>query len=1069
MPLRFEKLNRLTDVLSSYIYRDPIQLAAWRLCDNLAYGTPQPAASDAQWRDHRAGDLWGSQLTWAWLATRATIPDSFAGKPAALHIEFDTQFTHPAGRLLTPPEALVTIEGLDTIPQVINRIHPEILLAEQATPGDLTINMACFTGVALGTDHRVRFKYADLVWIDRDVEALYWDARVVLDTVAALPENAPERERYLRAVDNAFQQINWLNPPDGAFRASVRAARADLQEQVFSQPIETNGFAPRPIMHAVGHAHIDVAWLWPLRVTRGKAQRTFTTALALMDQYPAYIFTQSQPHLYKMVQEDDPDLFKRIKAHITEGRWNATGATWVEPDTNMPNGESLVRQFLYGMRYFQQELGARPEVLWLPDVFGYSAALPQIMKLSGVKYFFTSKLSWNQYAQMPYDTFWWEGLDGSRVLAQLATTNEGYETPPLNAPRTTYNANLTPAEMIQSWDRYQQKGDNHHLIVSYGMGDGGGGPNRDMLERRSRMENLAGLPQVRHSTAEGFFHALEETISDNLPYWVGELYFQLHRGTYTTQARTKRNNRKTEVLLHDAEALASTAYLLKTAYPHEALHAAWETVLLNQFHDILPGSSISLVYEDADKDYAAAQQSAEAVIDASLEVIAQHIRYDVDSRGIAVFNTLSITQGGPVEVTLPGEGPVEIAGPTGRLKPFQWIDEEARHALFIPNTIPAYGHKTYAVRPTKRTVFVQPEESAVTATPTRLENGSLRAEFDAKGNLIRLYDMENLRDVLKPGVVGNQLLAYVDRPHNWEAWDIEIYAQDQGWQLEPGTVELIESGPLRATLQVTYHFNKSEIVQRISLLAGQRMLTFETDVDWHEKHILLRTHFPLNIRAMNATYEIQFGTVKRPTHNNTPWDVAQHEVPAQQWADMSEGDYGVSLLNDCKYGYSTQQNILTMSLLRSTTNPDPRADEGQHTFTYALYPHAGDWRTGGTISQARRLNHPLRTQEIPGGGTWLPVEFGLVTCQTPGVIIDTVKKAEDEAALIVRVYEAYGGRKTASLVFATSVEGVEEVNLLEERSGPMDIMVDTLRFNLTPYQIRSFRVTLGDILEHELG
>jgi alpha-mannosidase len=448
---------------------------------------------------------------------------------------------------------------------------------------------------------------------------------------------------------------------------------------------------------------------------------------------------------------------------------------------------SLVRQFLYGMRYFQHELGVRPEVLWLPDVFGYSAALPQIMKLSGINYFFTSKLSWNQYTQMPFETFWWEGLDGSRVLTQLATTEESFATPPLNAKRATYNASLTPAEMVNTWDRYQQKGDNHHLIVSYGMGDGGGGPNRDMIERRARLENLSGLPQVRHSTAEGFFHALEETIPDNLPCWVGELYFQLHRGTYTTQASTKRNNRKTEALLHDAEALASTAYLLKTTYPHEALSAAWETVLLNQFHDILPGSSIGLVYEDADKDYTAAQQHAETVIDASLEVIAQHIRYDVDSPGIAVFNTLGITLGGPVEITLPGEGAVEIAGPTGRLKPFQWIDEEARHALFIPNHVPAYGHKAYAVRPTSKTTPAQPEE-AVTATLTRLENGLLRAEFDAKGTLTRLYDMENLRDVLKPRTKGNQLWAYVDRPHEWEAWDVEIYVKVQGWQLEPDSV-----------------------------------------------------------------------------------------------------------------------------------------------------------------------------------------------------------------------------------------------------------------------------------------
>lgn len=1068
MPLRFEKLMHLTNTLHGYIYRDPIQLESWQLCPHLPYGAPLPDLSEgSRWQSLRDDELWGTRLTWAGLATQVSVPADFAGKPAALHIEFEPLHTIPNAKLFSPPEALVTVSSSEVIPQVINRIHHEILLAEQAAAVDYTILMQVFTGVSQPGDHRLRFKYADLVWIDRDVESLYWDAHVLLDTIKNLSAHSPERGRYLWALNEAFQRVNWLAPPDQAFQDSVRAARAVLQETVFDQSTDSTGFAPRPTIHAVGHAHIDVAWLWPLKVTRGKAERTFTTALALMEQYPAYIFTQSQPQLYKMVQQDNPALFERIKAAIKAGRWNATGGAWVEPDTNLPSGEALIRQFLYGMRYFQQELGVRPEVLWLPDVFGYSAALPQIMKLVGIKYFFTSKLSWNQYARMPFETFWWEGLDGSRVLTHLATTEEDFTTPPLNLRRTTYNANLTPEEMFTTWERYQQKDANHHLVVAYGMGDGGGGPNRDMLERCARMDNLAGLPQVRPSTAEEFFHVLEQTIPDDLPHWVGELYFQLHRGTFTSQARTKRHNRKTEVMLHDAEALASTAFLLKRAYPQTAINEAWETVLLNQFHDILPGSSITPVYDDAEADYAAAQDRLEDVIDSSLETIAQHIRYDVDDEGIAVFNTLSSTLGGPVEITLPGSGPVEIAGPTGRQKPFQWVDEDARHALFMPSSVAAYGHKAYAVRPASQTSPIEPENPVV-ALPDRLENGLLRADFDDQGQLIRLYDLEHLRDVLAPNTIGNQLWAYVDRPHAWDAWEVEVYVQDQGWQLVPSAVELVESGSLRATLQVTYRFNTSEIVQRISMLAGQRLLTFETDVDWHEQHILLRAHFPLNIRAMNATYEVQFGTVERPTHTNTAWDVAQHEVPAQQWADLSEGDYGVSLLNDSKYGYSAQGNILTMSLLRAPTHPDPVADQGQHIFTYVLYPHTGDWRHG-TLAQARRLNHPLRVQAVPGGGTWLPVDFGLVKCQTPGVMIDTIKKAEDSDALIVRVYEAHGGRKTASLEFATPLELVEEVNALEESLGPIDAVVDTLRFNLSPYQIRSFRVTLGDILEYELG
>jgi alpha-mannosidase len=1067
MPLLFEKLAHLTKTLRSYIYRDPVPLD-WRLCDNLAYGTSLPAADDPRWRALKPGEPWGSRLTWAWLVSDATIPDGFVGKPAALHLAFEVLRSDPSAEVFSPPEAMITVLGVDAPPQAINAIHHEVWLAEQATARQpLHIVMDCCTGNSHPGDHRVRLNTAELVWIDRDTEALYWDAAVLIDAIAALPEAVPERGTYLRALDDAFRRINWLNPPDEAFLASVREARAVLQERIFQHSPLAGDVAPRPVLHALGHAHLDVEWLWPLSVTRGKAARTFATALVLMDQYPDYTFTQSQPHLYKIVSEDYPELFGRVKARIAEGRWNATGGTWVEMDTNITGGESLVRQFLYGMRYFERTLGVRPEVLWLPDTFGYSAALPQLMRLAGIRYFFTTKLSWNQYTRHPYETFWWEGIDGSRILTHLATTPSLDDTGRLVTSWMTYNASMTPAEVFQTWTEYQQKDANHHLIFVYGLGDGGGGPNRDMLERRTRLDDLPGLPQVRYGTAEEFFHALADTIPDNLPHWVGELYLQVHRGTFTSQARTKRYNRKTESLLHNAEALASMAHLLKSDYPQAALNAAWETVMLNQFHDILPGSSIDAVYEETGREYVRTQAQVSEVLAGALERIAQHIRYDDGMQGVAVFNTLSITQGGPVEVTLPGDGPVEIVEPSGGSKPFQWLDRGARRALIVPTAVPAYGHKAYAVRPTEREAPPS-VENPVTGTTTYLENHLLRAEFDAKGNLIRVYDRQNSREVLAPGEIGNQLWAYVDRPHQFDAWDVETYVQDQGWRLDPDSIRLVEAGPLRAALEITYRFNQSRLVQRVSLLAGQQLLTFDTDVDWHEHHILLRAHFPLAIRAMHATYEIQFGTIQRPTHYNTPWDQAQHEVPAQQWSDLSEGGYGASLINDCKYGHSAQGNVLTLSLLRSPTYPDPEADQGQHAFTYALYPHPGDWRQG-TIAQARRLNYPLLVQPVPGGGTWLPVEFGLVTCRTPGVIVDTVKKAEDSDALIVRVYEAHGGRTGAALTFATRIESADEVNLLEEPIGPADVTADTLRFNLTPYQIRSFRIQLGDLLKQQLG
>lgn len=1058
MHLTFEKLTELTKHLAGAIYRDAIPLTAWQIVDDLGYGVPLPPDDDPAWQPLPDGAAWGSRLRWAWLKTAATIPATFAGKTAALRVQFEPLRGTPETEIFSPPEALVAVSGIETPPQTLDMIHHEVVLAESA-PGDtpLEIVLDMFAGSSQVTGHRVRFRRAELVWIDREVEALYWDARVLLETIAALPENAPERGALLRTLNEAFAALDWRNPPDAAFSGGVRAAREHLQSAVFAAHSEGDPRVPRPRIHALGHAHIDVEWLWPLDVTRGKAQRTFATALLLMERFPAYTFTQSQPQLYQLLAETRPDIYEHVKARVAEGRLNPTGATWVEPDTNLPGGEALVRQFLFGMRYFERELGVRPEVLWLPDVFGYSAALPQIMRLAGVRYFYTSKLSWNQYTDYPYDTFWWEGLDGSRVLTQLATTPEVLNPAPgQNTRMSTYNARMQPLEIVRTWERYKQKAYNHHLPIAYGLGDGGGGPSPEMVERAARMADVPGLPQVQFSTAEDFFHALENTVPDDLPRWVGELYFQLHRGTFTSQARTKRYNRKTEALLHSAEAVSALAHLLGAGYPQDALNAAWEIVLLHQFHDILPGSSIREVYEEVEARYEHAQDLADGALDDALAFVAAQIASETP--GFAVFNTLGTALGGPVELELPGEGAVDVVAPDGSRLPVQWVEEDARHALILPEDVPAYGYRTYTVAPSKNTA---PLPHAVQAAPDALDNGLIRAEFDAQGRLVRVYDREHDRDALAEGQIGNQLWAYVDRPHHWDAWDIEAYVQDQGWPVEPSAARLVEAGPLRATLEVEYAFNQSHITQRISLLAGQRALTFETDVDWHERHILLRVHFPLAIRATDATYEIQFGTVQRPTHENTPWDQARHEVPAQQWADLSEAGYGVALLNDCKYGYSARDNVLTMSLLRAPMHPDPEADQGAHTFTYALLPHAGDWRNG-VIEQARRLNHPLRVRPVGGGGA-LPAEFALVTCDAPGVQIDTIKRAEDSDALIVRVHEAHGGRTRAALRFASPITHAEEVNLLEEPLGAVEVAGDTLSCALAPYQIRSFHVALGGL------
>ncbi len=1061
----YEKLAHLTETLGRYRYRAPMAVA-WRVFERLGMGEPLPDLEADGWHPLEAGALWGACGERFALATAFTVPQAFAGRPLVLRVAFQALKDDPQAKLFSAPQALAEVRGLEAPPQGLDTLHREIWLADKA-PAERHVQVVLdgFAGVSQPAGHRVRMTQNALAWLDKDVEGLYWDARVLLDVIATLPQTSAERAYYLRTLDEAFRMLDWAEPLDGPFFASVKRARAHLQARVFEQAPPESA-APRPVVHALGHAHLDVAWLWPLSVTRIKAADTFANALALMARDPNFTYTQSQPYLYRAIAQDRPQLFAKVKARIAEGRWEASGGTWVEMDTNIPGAEALVRQLLYGMRYFQRELGVRPRVLWLPDTFGFSAALPQLMQQAGLRYFFTSKLSWNEYTRFPYDTFWWEGLDGSRVLAHMATT-PNLAVRPQGIERTTYDARMTAQEVWETWTRYRQKRANHHVLIAYGLGDGGGGPDRAMCERRARMENLAGFPQVVPSTAECFFADLEATCPPNLPRWVGELYLQYHRGTYTSQARVKRHNRKLEALLHDAEALASVAYLLEGHYPQEALERGWETLLVHQFHDILAGTCTAAVYQEVEHAYREAEEAVRAVRDTAMETVAQHVRWDVGMQGLVVFNTLSTSEGGPIEVTLPGTGAVEIVGPSGRRKPIQWLDKEARRALVIPNHVPPYGHKAYIVRQVEEPPTV-PVYDPVICTAERLENGRLRAEFDAHGNLARLYDKEFGRDVLAAGELGNQLWLYVDRPRKWDAWDVDESLQEQGWRLEPQGVRVVEAGPLRGTLEVRYTFNKSRIVQRVQLLTDRRLLSFQTRVDWHEQHLMLRVRFPLAVRAARATYEVQFGAVERPTHRNTAWDAAQFEVPAQRWADLSEGGYGVSLLNDSKYGYSVQDGVLALSLLRAPTHPDPEADQGVHEFTYALWPHGENWREE-VVAQAGRLNHPLLVRYSEGGGTWLPVTFGVVRSETPCAVVETLKRAEDEDALIVRVYEARGGRCTARLTFGAPIARAEAVNLLEEAQGAVETAGAALRCALTPYQVRTFRVWLQDVVEHQLG
>ncbi|MHB9032940.1 MAG: alpha-mannosidase, partial [Anaerolineae bacterium] len=942
------------------------------------------------------------------------------------------------------PEALAYVNGSER--QGIDRWH-ELLTFEQQTlaQGVIQVALEAWRGRNYAPE---RFWQAELVQTDPETEAFYYDALVALEVAKTLPETDYTRIRLLNALEKAFLVLDLREPIGDAFYGSVALARKTLNETIAAENLAPN----HEKVCAIGHAHIDVAWLWPLAQTRQKTARTFSTALRLMERFPTYHFISSQAQLYQYIQQDYPGLLSQIQQRAREGRWEVNGGTWVEMDTNVTSGESLVRQFLYGRRLFRELFGKDGDILWLPDVFGYSGALPQLIKQAGMRYFMTTKISWSQYNRFPYDTFYWQGIDGTQVLTHFATT-------PSNNWFYTYNGYLRPKEVQGTWAANTGKEYTDEVLMSYGWGDGGGGPTSDMIEQGVRLARHPGAPQVVLDTANRFFHDLETQVrGQQVPVWNGELYLEYHRGTLTSQAQNKRANRKGEVLFHQAEALASAASLLGEEYPAEKLRKGWELILLNQFHDILPGSSIHAVYEDCAKDYAHIAAEGSQVRDEAAQIIARRVAGPMNADSVVVFNTLGWEVNELVEVSAPAglSKPALVDVSSRDRVPLQALGDGKYLALV--RGLPSYGYRLLTWQ-AGGGVTAQAE---LNITTKRIETPYLDVELGTDGTITSCFDKLAGREVLAQGQRANLLQAFEDKPLGNDAWDIDIFYLDKMWELsELESARVLEAGPLRACLELTRTWRKSRIVQRIYAYQHTARIDFATEVDWHEHHILLKAAFPVAVHATQATYEIQFGALERPTHWNTSWDYARFEVCGHRWSDLSEGDYGASLLNDCKYGHDTKDNVLRLTLIKSATSPDPDADQGKHVFTYAFLPHQGDWRTG-TVQAAALLNNPPLVEQIAAqsglGSQALPPVKSLVACSAAHVIIDTVKKAEDGDGFIVRMYEAYNQRGKVHLRFAKPLSAAWECNLLEENHKALAVADNTIELAIAPYQVLSLRV-----------
>ncbi len=774
-------------------------------------------------------------------------------------------------------------------------------------------------------------------------------------------------------------------------------------------------------------------------------------------------FLQSSPQLYEFIEEDYPEIFAKIKEKIKVGSWEVTGGMWVEADCNIPSGESLVRQLLFGIRYIKEKFGVNCSILWLPDVFGYSWALPQIIKKSGLKYFMTTKISWNQFNNPEYDTFRWRGIDGTEILTHFITTPGIF-----GEPFYTYNGILNPTTVQGIWDNYGQKDINDELLLAYGWGDGGGGPTKEMVEMAKKIQELPEIPEVKFGKAEPFFKSLEEKTEDNpnLPLWDGELYLEYHRGTYTSQAQIKKNNRFSEILYHNVELFSSFTDVLidDYKYPQKDINDNWKIILRNQFHDILPGSSIHEVYEDSAEEFDQVMSSGERILKDSLGELAKNIA--LDGEKLVVFNPLSWLRTGWISIPWE-EGLSEkiFISEDGKKLFTKKIDSQDKKLLIYMPEIPALGYKAFKViKKEMKEEIIWPIRDQLIIEKDRIENKYYQIRLNKKGQIISLYDKEFQREILPKGSKANLFQAFEDRPMSFDAWDIDIYYQKKKYIIDDlMEMEIEEAGPDRGVIRFKWRFLDSVIEQKMIVYADKRRIDFETNVDWHQHQILLKVAFPANIRSTKATYEIQFGNVERPTHWNTSWDYAKFETAAQRWADLSERNYGVSLLNNCKYGYDIKGQTLRLTLIKSGIEPDPEADQGHHSFTYSLYPHQGDWFEGETTKEAYELNYPLlaiMSNNKDKKGSFLPISCSLVNIRANSVILDTIKKAEDDNRLILRFYEYGNQRDIARVKFLFKVKEIVECNLIEKEIKKIDFKDNELKFGIKPYEIKTFKIKI---------
>lgn len=1000
-------------------------------------------AIDGQWKDYVMGTAWNQVDAHRWFRTTITIPESMDGK----HVEFLITTGREGEWDATNPQMIFYLDG--QLIQGIDVNHREVTISGKAKAGDsYEIAVLAYSGMVEGD--LVIHTY--LIAVDDRVQKLYYDLLIPLQSAYVLKK--ADEENYRRVLQSMAPALDALDLRDAyseKFYSSIEKAEQILKEAFYSEEREC------PTVSAIGHTHIDIAWLWTVEQTREKVLRSFSTVLRLMEQYPDYKFMSSQPILYQFVKEQEPEMYEKIKERIREGRWEVDGAMWLEADCNLTGGESLVRQIIKGHRFFLEEFGKESKSLWLPDVFGYSAALPQILKKSGIPYFMTTKIAWNQYDQLPNDTFIWKGIDGSEVFAFMPTTTDYDKDQGLNISfsdtrnTTTYTGIVNPNMALGTFKRFQNRDLTEDTLMLFGFGDGGGGPTKEMLESAERLKyGVPGIPKIRQEFEQDYFDRTYEKIHDlpDMPTWDGELYFEYHRGTLTSMARNKRSNRKNEILYTQMETASCMAGIEKDEQLQNVLDKGWDILLINQFHDIVPGSSIKPVYEQTDKEYHEIEEAGKEELN---RVVSAAVgRLSMEKEGVVVMNTQGYERDDLVVLDDGTEIP-RLVDEDGRNVPAQKT-ADGRYLLYVSH-IPPLGYKK--LYETEELL----EESTGKEWDYTFENPFIKVCFNEKMEITSLYEKEAEKELIQDGRCGNVLRTYEDRPMQWDNWDIDVFYQRKPYEADwYSPARVIENGEVRMVVEFECGFLDSTVTQQVCLYHQIPRIDFRTKADWKTHHVILKTHFPVDVNTTRASYEIQFGNVERETTNNYSWDTAKFEACGHKWADLSENSSGISLLNDCKYGYGIKKGDMSLTLIKSGTYPNEDADIGEHEFTYSIYPHAGRWQEAKTVEMAYNLNVPMlakRTGRQEGcGGEY----ESFLKCSQESCFVEVIKKAEDGNGVIVRMYENKNNRVRAQIQTAYPIAHVYECNLLEENEEELTAGKNCFETVFKPYEIKTFRL-----------